>query len=73
MLKAVIRFSLIIVCVGLLNYFVDAQEFKNVDEAVQALKGKDWSIKDAAADYLVKNQKESVSILKKIIKNKQTG
>jgi tetratricopeptide (TPR) repeat protein len=73
MLKAVIRFSLIIVCVGLLNYFVNAQEFKNVDEAVEALENKDWNVKGAAADYLVENQKESVPILKKLIKNKQSG
>ncbi len=73
MLKAVIRFSLVIVCVGLLSYFVKAQEFENVDEAVKALENKDWNIKDAAADYLLKNQKESVPILKKIIKNKQSG
>jgi outer membrane lipoprotein-sorting protein len=59
MLKAVIRFSLIIVCVGFLNYFVNAQEFKNVDEAVEALENKDWNVKGAAADYLVENQKNS--------------
>jgi len=73
MLKAIIRFSLIIVCTGLLNYYVNAQEFKNIDEAVQALAGKDWKIKDAASDYLAQNQNESVPILKKFIKAKDDG
>ena len=73
MIKAAIRFLLIIVSFGLLNYYVNAQQFKDVNEAVEALENKDWTVKDAAADYLAENQKESVLILKKLIKNKQSG
>ena len=73
MLKAAIRFSLTVLCIGLLSCFVSAQEFKDVNEAAKALENTDWKVKDAAADYLLKNQKESVPLLKKLIKNKQSG
>jgi len=73
MLKAAIRFSLTVLCIGLLSCFVSPQEFKDVNEAAKALENTDWKVKDAAADYLLKNQKESVPLLKKLIKNKQSG
>ena len=73
MLKAAIIFLLTVVCIGLLSCFAGAQEFKDVNEAAKGLENTDWKIKDAAADYLLKNQRESVPILKKIIKNKQNG
>lgn len=73
MLKTFIKFSLLVVCLGIFNRFASAQEFSNIDEAVQALKSKDWKIKDKAADYLAQNSKESIPVLKKIIKIKDDG
>lgn len=64
-----LRLVSLILLIGISCFVANGQQFKNADEAIKALGNQ--QIRNAAIEFLVKNPKKSVPILKKIIKEKK--
>ena len=70
-MKILPKFVMMILLTGIFFVSADGQQFRSVNEAIDALKNSDYKVSDAARNYLAETPKKSVPVLKNIIEEKK--